>query len=144
MLTKDISADYTPLVDCDDMMTLGDAARMFGVREKTIIWWLKATNMEEKIKTAGRRKIVRLGDIIISLNGSEMEGKTMVRLTELPEMITVAEAAKRTDISSYSIRRWAAEKKIKCVKSGCKMYIHFQSLILFLENGEEGKNNAAI
>lgn len=144
MLTENISADYMPLVDLDDVMTLGDAANLFGVTEKTIMWWLHSSNATDKIKTIGRRKIVRLGDIVMSLNGSEMEGKTMVSINELPEMITVAEAAKRTKISSYSIRRWAAEKKIKCVKSGCKMYIHFQSLILFLENGEEGKNNAAI
>lgn len=136
MLMKDISAEYTPLVDLNDLMTLGDAARMFGVREKTIIWWLQATNTEVRLKTFGRRKMICVRDLVEALNDKKEE-RTMIPIADIPEMVTVAEAAKRTNISSYTIRRWANEGEIKFVKSGCKMYIHFQSLVKYLASDKE-------
>jgi hypothetical protein len=41
------------------------------------------------------------------------------------------------DVHTYAIRQWALQGKIKSVKAGRRRLINFNSLLEFLENGEQ-------
>lgn len=55
----------------------------------------------------------------------------------ITQMWTIAEAAVRTNVTPFFVRKLVRENKIKYIKSGCKYLINAQSLCDYL-NGKEG------
>ena len=55
---------------------------------------------------------------------------------KLPQMLTIKEAAKKAGLKPYFVRQLVLQNKIKYVKSGRKYLINLNSLIEFLNAGE--------
>ena len=55
---------------------------------------------------------------------------------KLPQMLTINEAAKEAGLKTYFVRQLVLQNKIKYVKSGRKYLINLNSLIGFLNAGE--------
>ena len=56
---------------------------------------------------------------------------------EVPTFKTIAETSEFIGLSQYFVRKLIINQKIKYIKSGSKYLINIQSLIQFLQNGEE-------
>ena len=59
----------------------------------------------------------------------------------VPEMVTIKQAASRINISEYAIRRWVKAGMIRSVKSGNRVYIPLYSVINFLYGNDYNKMN---
>lgn len=59
----------------------------------------------------------------------------MLNTTQIPQMVTIKEAAERTGLANFYIRQLCLQNKIIHVKAGRKYLINFDKLIEFL-NGE--------
>ena len=55
---------------------------------------------------------------------------------EIPEMISIRQAAARTGLSYDYIRKLCLQQKIVYVKAGTKYLVNFGKLIAFLNDGE--------
>ncbi len=55
----------------------------------------------------------------------------------VPTMLTIAEAAKRTGLSSDHVRKLAMSNKIKYVRAGSKYLINFERLLEYLDRGDQ-------
>lgn len=54
-----------------------------------------------------------------------------------PLMVTINEAAVRTGLSPYTVRKLCWQGRIVTLKSGKRWLINYESLIRFLEKGGE-------
>lgn len=54
----------------------------------------------------------------------------------VPKFCTINECAKLTNLAKYHIRQLVLNEKIKYVKAGKKYLINFESLITYLQEGE--------
>lgn len=59
----------------------------------------------------------------------------MLNTTQIPQMVTIKEAAERTGLANFYIRQLCLQNKIIHVKAGRKYLVNFNKLIEFL-NGE--------
>lgn len=59
----------------------------------------------------------------------------MLNTTQIPQMLTIKDAAERTGLANFYIRQLCLQNKIIHVKAGRKYLINFDKLIEFL-NGE--------
>ena len=55
---------------------------------------------------------------------------------EIPEMVSIRQAAARTGLSYDYIRKLCLQQKIVYVKAGTKYLVNFGKLIMFLNDGE--------
>lgn len=55
---------------------------------------------------------------------------------ELPKMLTINECSQVLGLAKYHIRQLVLQKKIKYVQTGKKYLVNFQSLLVYLNNGE--------
>ena len=55
---------------------------------------------------------------------------------EIPEMVSIRQAAARTGLSYDYIRKLCLQQKIVYVKAGTKYLVNFGKLIIFLNDGE--------
>lgn len=58
---------------------------------------------------------------------------------DIPEMVTIKQAAARTGLSYDYLRKLCLQRQIVFVKAGCKYLINMGKLVAFL-NGEEVEN----
>lgn len=54
----------------------------------------------------------------------------------IPEMKTISEASKIVGLAKYHIRKLVLQNKIKYVRSGIKYLLNLNSLINYLNNGD--------
>ena len=54
----------------------------------------------------------------------------------IPEMKTISEASKIVGLAKYHIRKLVLQNKIKFVRSGVKYLLNMDSLINYLNNGD--------
>lgn len=59
----------------------------------------------------------------------------------VPEMVTIKQAASRINISEHAVRRWVKDGMIRSVKSGNRVYIPFYSIIKFLYGNDYNSEN---
>lgn len=60
----------------------------------------------------------------------------MQRKIVIPEMKTISEASKIVGLSKYHVRKLVLQDKIKYVRSGVKYLVNVDSLINYLNNGD--------
>lgn len=58
-------------------------------------------------------------------------------MNEIPEMVTIRQAAVRTGLSYDYLRKLCLQRKIVFVKAGTKYLINMGKLAAFLNSGEE-------
>ena len=61
----------------------------------------------------------------------------MQREIVIPEMKTISEASKIVGLAKYHIRKLVLQGKIKFVRSGIKQLLNMDSLINYLNNGDD-------
>lgn len=61
----------------------------------------------------------------------------MQREIVIPEMKTISEASKIVGLAKYHIRKLVLQGKIKFVRSGVKYLLNMDSLINYLNNGDD-------
>jgi len=54
--------------------------------------------------------------------------KIVEQIRGLPQMLTISEAARRTRLPDYYLRKLCIKKEIKAIRSGKKYYINEESL----------------
>ena len=64
----------------------------------------------------------------------------MLQNLNIPQMLTINEAAQITGLAKYHIRQLALNNKIKSVRAGKKILINLAKLIDYL-NGDTNKND---
>ena len=57
----------------------------------------------------------------------------------IPEMKTISEASKIVGLAKYHIRKLVLQGKVKYVRSGVKYLLNMDSLIAYLNNGDNVK-----
>ncbi len=57
----------------------------------------------------------------------------------IPEMKTISEASKIVGLAKYHIRKLVLQGKVKYVRSGVKYLLNMDSLITYLNNGDNAK-----
>lgn len=60
----------------------------------------------------------------------------MQRKIVIPEMKTISEASKIVGLTKYHVRKLVLQNKIKYVRSGVKYLVNVDSLINYLDNGD--------
>lgn len=60
----------------------------------------------------------------------------MQNRTLIPEIKTISEASKIVGLSKYHVRKLVLQDKIKYVRSGVKYLVNVDSLINYLNNGD--------
>lgn len=55
----------------------------------------------------------------------------------IPEMKTISEASKIVGLAKYHIRKLVLQGKVKFVRSGVKYLLNMDSLINYLNNGDD-------
>ena len=60
----------------------------------------------------------------------------MQRKIVIPEMKTISEASKIVGLTKYHVRKLVLQNKIKYVRSGVKYLVNVDSLINYLNNGD--------
>lgn len=60
----------------------------------------------------------------------------MQRKIVIPEMKTISEASKIVGLTKYHVRKLVLQDKIKYVRSGVKYLVNVDSLINYLNNGD--------
>lgn len=60
--------------------------------------------------------------------------------TNIPEMLTIAEVARRTHLSPMFVRQLVWDDKVVHIKAGKKYLVNFQKFVAFL-NGDTGDNS---
>ena len=60
----------------------------------------------------------------------------MQRKIVIPEMKTISEASKIVGLTKYHVRKLVLQNKIKYVRSGVKYLVNVNSLINYLDNGD--------
>lgn len=63
----------------------------------------------------------------------------MRREIVIPEMKTISEASKIVGLTKYHIRQLVLQGKVKFVRSGVKYLLNMDSLITYLNNGDNVK-----
>lgn len=63
---------------------------------------------------------------------------TYILEDNVPEMITIKEAARRTGVSYDCIRKLCLQKKIVHIKAGSKYLINFGMFCKYLNEGDQG------
>ena len=63
----------------------------------------------------------------------------MQREIVIPEMKTISEASEITGLTKYHIRKLVLQGKVKFVRSGVKYLLKMDSLINYLNNGDNAK-----
>ncbi len=58
----------------------------------------------------------------------------MINNLNIPQMLTINEAAKTTGLAKYFIRQLALQNKVKNVRAGKKILINLEKLIEYLNN----------
>lgn len=58
---------------------------------------------------------------------------------KLPKMATINECAKNLGLAKYHIRQLVLQGKVKYVRSGVKYLLNMDSLITYLNNGDNAK-----
>lgn len=61
----------------------------------------------------------------------------MQREIVIPEMKTISEASEITGLTKYHIRKLVLQGKVKFVRSGVKYLLNMDSLINYLNNGDD-------
>lgn len=61
----------------------------------------------------------------------------MQREIVIPEMKTISEASENTGLTKYHIRKLVLQGKVKFVRSGVKYLLNMDSLINYLNNGDD-------
>lgn len=61
----------------------------------------------------------------------------MQREIVIPEMKTISEASKIVGLAKYHIRKLVLQGKVKFVRSGVKYLLNMDSLINYLNNGDD-------
>ena len=60
----------------------------------------------------------------------------MQNITVIPEIKTISEASKIVGLTKYHVRKLVLQDKIKYVRSGVKYLVNVDSLINYLNNGD--------
>lgn len=60
----------------------------------------------------------------------------MQNITVIPEIKTISEASKIVGLTKYHVRKLVLQDKIKYVRSGVKYLLNMNSLINYLNNGD--------
>ena len=60
----------------------------------------------------------------------------MQNITVIPEIKTISEASKIVGLTKYYVRKLVLQDKIKYVRSGVKYLLNMNSLINYLNNGD--------
>ena len=55
---------------------------------------------------------------------------------KIPEMLTIRQTAKRTNVPEFCIRRLVAEQRITTIRSGKRVLINLDNFIEFLQKGD--------
>ena len=63
----------------------------------------------------------------------------MQREIVIPEMKTISEASEITGLTKYNIRKLVLQGKVKFVRCGVKYLLNMDSLINYLNNGDNAK-----
>ena len=63
---------------------------------------------------------------------------TYILEDNVPEMITIKEAARRTGVSYDCIRKLCLQKKIVHIKAGSKYLVNFGMFCKYLNEGDQG------
>lgn len=63
----------------------------------------------------------------------------MRREIVIPEMKTISETSKIVGLAKYHIRQLVLQGKVKFVRSGVKYLLNMDSLITYLNNGDNAK-----
>ncbi len=66
----------------------------------------------------------------------EQKGEQMQNRTLIPEIKTISEASKIVGLTKYHVRKLVLQDKIKYVRSGVKYLVNVDSLINYLNNGD--------
>ena len=66
----------------------------------------------------------------------EQKGEQMQNKTLIPEIKTISEASKIVGLTKYHVRKLVLQDKIKYVRSGVKYLVNVDSLINYLNNGD--------
>ncbi len=61
--------------------------------------------------------------------------------TQVPTMLTISDAAKRTGLSYEHIKKLVINKKIVSVQTGKKTLINYEKLLNYLNRGEQGNGS---
>lgn len=61
--------------------------------------------------------------------------------TQVPTMLTISDAAKRTGLSYEHIKKLVINKKIVSVQTGKKTLINYEKLLNYLNHGEQGNGS---
>lgn len=72
------------------------------------------------------------------MKNPEPLSEVLIRTVEnIPEMVTIKEAARRTGVSYDCIRKLCLQKKIVYIKAGSKYLVNFGMFCDFLNHGEK-------
>ena len=66
----------------------------------------------------------------------EQKGEQVQNRTLIPEIKTISEASKIVGLTKYHVRKLVLQDKIKYVRSGVKYLVNVDSLINYLNNGD--------
>ena len=66
----------------------------------------------------------------------EQKGEQVQNRTLIPEIKTISEASKIVGLTKYHVRKLVLQDKIKYVRSGVKYLLNVDSLINYLNNGD--------
>ena len=67
----------------------------------------------------------------------------MQRKIVIPEMKTISEASKIVGLTKYHVRKLVLQNKIKYVRSGVKYLVNVDSLINYLNNGDNATTSVS-
>lgn len=55
---------------------------------------------------------------------------------KMPTMMSIKEAAQKTNLPEYTIRKLVTDKKVPAINTGKKYYVNLEKFIEFLNMGE--------
>ena len=67
----------------------------------------------------------------------------MQRKIVIPEMKTISEASKIVGLTKYHVRKLVLQNKIKYIRSGVKYLVNVDSLINYLNNGDNATTSVS-
>lgn len=103
------------------------------VKNKTVVAYMIATYTIANIPDLTGYFVMQVLNKIINKEKGEYMNNFQ---TQLPQMFTIKEIAEKVGLKIYFVRQLVLQNKIKYVKAGRKYLINLNSLIDFLNTGE--------